>query len=268
MKFQVKALVAAIALSAAALPAQAAVTLASSGSSSLVLSLLDNANNISATFDLGYSYSTFSDLVTAANSGSFSWDLTSGDYADAWSAFSGVANLSTAKWAIYAADGTGSGVGARGILSTFVSGNTVVSTQQLNTTIANFDSYLNAVNALPTHSTTENGGSSVTSGNAYAGRSIAYGTTGTINSSGHISAGKFGDTLTFIEQLGGANVGARPTTTILGNATGNYTFSLNNAGTLSFNVPSVTTPVPEADSYAMLLAGLGIVGLVARRRKA
>lgn len=30
---------------------------------------------------------------------------------------------------------------------------------------------------------------------------------------------------------------------------------------------SVTTPVPEADSYAMMLAGLGLVGVMARRRK-
>lgn len=266
MKFQYKALVAAIALSAITLPAHAAVSLASSGSSSLVLSVLDNANNISATFDLGYSYSNFSDLVTAANSGSFTWNLTTGDYASAWSAFSSVANLSTAKWAVYAADGTGSGVGARGLLSTFVSGTTVVSTQQLNTTIANFDTYLNAVNALPSHSTTENGGSSVTSGNAYAGASIAYGTAGNINSSGHISAGKFGDSLTFIQQLSGANVGARPSSTTLGNADGSYTFNLSNTGTLSFNVP--TSAVPEADSYAMLLAGLGVLGLVTRRRKA
>lgn len=267
MKFQYKALVAALALSAATVPAQAAVTLASSGSSSLVLSLLDNANNISATFDLGYNYSNFSDLVTAANSGSFTWDLTTGDYADAWSTFSSVANLSTAKWAIYAGDNTGSGVGARGIISTYVSGNKLTATQQLNTSLGNFDSYLNGANALPSHSTTENGGSTAASGNAYAGRSVAYGTAGRINVSGHVSAGNFGDSLTVVQELGGASVAAPTTFSTLGNAQGNYTFSISNAGALSFNVPAIT-PVPEADSYAMLLAGLGVVGLVARRRKA
>lgn len=33
-------------------------------------------------------------------------------------------------------------------------------------------------------------------------------------------------------------------------------------------IPDVTTPVPEASTTAMLLAGLGLVGLVARRRRA
>jgi len=36
----------------------------------------------------------------------------------------------------------------------------------------------------------------------------------------------------------------------------------------SFDVTPVATPVPEPESYAMLLAGLGLVGVVARRRKA
>jgi len=30
----------------------------------------------------------------------------------------------------------------------------------------------------------------------------------------------------------------------------------------------ISTPVPEPESYAMFLAGLGLLGVVARRRKA
>jgi len=30
----------------------------------------------------------------------------------------------------------------------------------------------------------------------------------------------------------------------------------------------VTTPVPEAETYAMMLAGLGLIGFVVRRRTA
>ena len=39
------------------------------------------------------------------------------------------------------------------------------------------------------------------------------------------------------------------------------------AGSYSGNVLAQALPVPEADTYAMLLAGLGLVGVVARRRQ-
>lgn len=54
---------------------------------------------------------------------------------------------------------------------------------------------------------------------------------------------------------------------------GNYTLEIVGkvnsqfAGSYSGNLLLQTTPVPEADTYAMLLAGLGVVGVVARRRK-
>ena len=41
------------------------------------------------------------------------------------------------------------------------------------------------------------------------------------------------------------------------------TFTLSNTGVLTY-----TAAVPEADSYAMMLAGLGLVGYMVRRRKA
>jgi len=41
-------------------------------------------------------------------------------------------------------------------------------------------------------------------------------------------------------------------------------FTLSNTGVLSYTA----APVPEADSYAMMLAGLGLVGYMVRRRKA
>ena len=44
----------------------------------------------------------------------------------------------------------------------------------------------------------------------------------------------------------------------------NY-FTLSNTGVLTY---TAAAPVPEADSYAMMLAGLGLVGYMVRRRKA
>ena len=55
-------------------------------------------------------------------------------------------------------------------------------------------------------------------------------------------------------------------------ASGSGTFSgISNYLTLSttqYNLSSITTPVPEADTSAMLLTGLGLVGFMARRQKA
>ncbi|GJI91837.1 MULTISPECIES: FxDxF family PEP-CTERM protein [Duganella] len=56
--------------------------------------------------------------------------------------------------------------------------------------------------------------------------------------------------------------------------TGNYYLQVvgkvnsNSAGSFSGNIALKALAVPEADTYAMLLAGLGLVGFVARRRKA
>jgi hypothetical protein len=44
-------------------------------------------------------------------------------------------------------------------------------------------------------------------------------------------------------------------------------FTLSNNGVLTYTA-TAAAPVPEADSYAMMLAGLGLVGYMVRRRKA
>jgi hypothetical protein len=46
------------------------------------------------------------------------------------------------------------------------------------------------------------------------------------------------------------------------------TWSNDNQGMLLDNVSVTTAAVPEPETYAMMLAGLGIVGLMARRRRA
>lgn len=274
MKFQYKALVAALAMSAATVPAQAAMTFATSGDSSMILTLLDFGNNVSATFDLGYSYSQFQTLVVDAHTNgvlsadgltkSFAFDLSSGDYADAWSSFWAIGGANT-KWAVYAADGTGAGVGERGIISTYKSGTKLQNSNNLQTSIANFNSYMTNNNALNNHNSVDDGASVVTSNlsQSFAGRANAYGSTGRINASGHVAMDNMDTSMTIVQQLSGANNAAAPTSFDTLGLNGNFTFKMNSNGLLEFVVP-----VPEADSYAMLLAGLGVVGLVARRRKA
>jgi hypothetical protein len=48
-------------------------------------------------------------------------------------------------------------------------------------------------------------------------------------------------------------------------ATGKLSGSLGGDFNVSFNINPIT-PVPEADSYALMLAGLGLMGFVARRK--
>ena len=50
---------------------------------------------------------------------------------------------------------------------------------------------------------------------------------------------------------------------------GVYSFAIGGmAGSAgSYSLVASTTPVPEPETYAMLLAGLGIIGFVARRRR-
>ena len=150
MKFQLKALAAA-AILAATLPAQAAVETAANGNSSLILVAYDTVATISAVFDLGKNYSDFNvSGASFANSGvttpgtSFSWNLTSGDYAAAWSLFNTTATLPNIKYAVVAQDNSGlvSVAGNRGLISTFSATAASPTTGQLATIAGNFDSYV------------------------------------------------------------------------------------------------------------------------------
>lgn len=269
MKFQLKALAAALALSAIVLPAQAAITNATtSGDSSMVLTLVDFADGISSVYNLGYTYSQFDSMVSAAasNGGTLTWNIAA-TYGDTWSSFWSTAQAGNTSWAVYAGDNAGGGAGARGMIMTkgdvMPTNNTnLTTTFQLQTSLGNFDTYLTANGATDS--------SIATSGANYAGAAKAYGSTGRVNASGYDSTNPLDNSMTVLQLLIGATQSSSVATTILGNVDGNYTFNMSSAGVLSFSVPMpvITTPVPEADSYAMLLAGLGVVAAVARRRKA
>ena len=68
------------------------------------------------------------------------------------------------------------------------------------------------------------------------------------------------------------NFGGAPTVHSASLAAGSYYYAVfgTTSGFAAYSISSaaVATPVPEPETYAMLLAGLGIVGFVARRRRA
>ncbi|WP_124552787.1 PEP-CTERM sorting domain-containing protein [Methylophilus methylotrophus] len=261
MKFQLKALAAALVLSASSLSAQAAMDLSSTGNGSFVLSVW-NADLGSATFDLGYNYNSFADLVSQGT-----FDLTAGNYASAWSFISAASSAPT-YWAVFAGDNAGS-ARTKGSFGFFTTANSTDGMSQLQSTasvntgvLANMDTYIGAANNAPgNHSTVANGANiSTLTANSGAGSAGAYGT-GKAGAAGPFARAELDQSQQMLQILSQGT--AAPTANFMANATGNnYTFKLSSAGLLS------VTAVPEADSYAMLLAGLGVLGLVARRRKA
>ena len=66
--------------------------------------------------------------------------------------------------------------------------------------------------------------------------------------------------------------GGAPTVNTAVLAAGQYYYAVfgvaNGAAAYSLNSAATATPVPEPETYALLLGGLGVVGFVARRRRA
>ncbi len=67
------------------------------------------------------------------------------------------------------------------------------------------------------------------------------------------------------------NFGGAPTVHTVNLAAGSYYYSVfanaTGAAAYSINSAATVTAVPEPETYALLLAGLGVIGFVAKRRK-
>ena len=250
MNFKLKSLVAAAVLTVAAIPAQAAIENGLAGNGSMVLTAVDFTSGIAASFDLGLNYVDFAGNV---NTTSQTWDLTTGDYAQAWSDFSTTAILANVKWFVAGNDNQGLGAGSRGVISTSNGVITNQTTNTLGTATSVFDTFIATVNTLGNHGVVANGANTSTDSiNGFGKLSPAL----KLNNSGSVVAGSFGDTLSLLQATSGASALAQATQTIFADAT----FNLSSNGTLIY------AAVPEADTSAMLFAGLGLMGFIARRR--
>lgn len=159
MNFKMKALVAAaVAVMSVSGAANAAIDNAAAGNSSVILTVFDRANNVSAVFDLGFHYETFA-FGGSQSASSSSWNLASGDYADAWNSFLSVASLDNITWGVVAGDNTGSAaqLASKGFITTF---NTTLNNNapdgtgfvfaQHSSPLAGLNDYINANNNLAT----------------------------------------------------------------------------------------------------------------------
>lgn len=272
MKFQFKALAAAVVL-AAAVPAQAAVDLSSSGNSELTLAVFDRTNNVSALFDLGKNYSEFSVIGSAfadsnvdAAGTNFSWDLTVGDYATAWNTFISAANVANLQFAVVGGDNTGTGTGLRGIISTLNGDLVPVTNSALQTQLGTWDNYLadsqvDNGTVYQNHSLVTDGASVGNSGRANV---LGFFGSGKNNAAGSVTVGNAGQSLGVFQQVSGASSFATGASTVFANNAA-FTFTAN--GVLTYTTDPVVV-VPEADTWAMMLLGLGFMGFAARRKQA
>ena len=289
MKFQLKALAAALAL-AVTLPAHAAIDLPNTGNGSLILTLLDRVGHISATFDLGKNYSDFSVASnvaanTAVNGGflssnvdaagtSFSWNLTQGDYAAAYTNYLTVGTLANTLWGVVAGDVIGSGNGGRGYISTTAGPNAGLSTAQVSSDQGTLNTYLAQANAsgdpvfgLATdtgnHYLVANGAGTSIGGQSYGGASLFVQTNNLFAGHGAKSLNVVGADSGVVQF---STIGSSLTQANVYTFANNAHFNLSDTGLLTYS--TTVAAVPEADTWAMMFMGLGLMGFIARRKQA
>jgi hypothetical protein len=268
MKYSSKIAAALLAVSATGL-AQANIIVPATGDSELLVVVTDAGTNNSFTYDTGILGSLFDS--TAAQS----FNLAS--LAPLWNTFKASAT-GQISFALMTSDASGSGTAAAGnrnALMTSAAGNVVtpVGNTAFQTITANIgSSYIQALNSITsdaaqqsTHQTDVNGASFTTLAtgstsftnffntwmntlglrmtNIDGGQAEMYKASNTVGATGKVNLTNFYSSTETPSNLGGY-------------------WTLNSAGVLAYSA----APVPEASEWAMLLAGLGVVGLMVRRR--
>ena len=289
-------LLAAAALMAASVPALAAMDGALSGNGELLLNVRyyngaanGGADDISGVFDLGV---TMNDFLANKNTSGFnmSWNLNAANYGSAFAdilAFAG-ANAANIEFNVIALDSTNPELagGTRYLTTAAVNAFPALSNSGLNGW-SSMDAYVIANNVRGTHATQANGASTAVqadgsainpvyfgaingpAGDNWAGKTTADTTAklGVAQNFYFLTTSSLSNTAASSKSLFGYDLdgnGLLSSTGLLGNEFGKWNVTAD--GMVSFANPAAA-PVPEASTYGMMLAGLGLVGFMARRRK-
>jgi hypothetical protein len=304
MKLKLIALAAMLAASASS---QAAMDGATSGNGSLIANFIyqggasatTGGDDMSASFDLGVDMNTVigwngiagftrtwnlsTGQLTGAGGSAPSVPQTIGNYGTAFADLKDFAGASAnlIQFNVIALDNTNKGTALTGsrYLSTGDTSFASVNNGQLNA----FDTmnlYVNANNALGTHASAANGASTATP--ADPANSYFRAINGSGTGDNWVTFSQSEDTTKAVTQSQQfwllTNVSGSATTAV---ARTPFGFDLGDTGTtvnqlaefstwtvdLASNTITFATPVPEAETWAMMVAGLGLMGFMARRRK-
>lgn len=291
MKLRFSMLATALAAATAAGGAQAAMGLSNNttqGNSSVIFIAIDVNSNIGLTLDLGLSMSDFtnSTALTSGLSGPVTWDFSANTTTApvtgtiAWSAaydsFKALQSGNDFLWGVVAGDSiTGTAITAtnaipgRGLLAT---GNATeaqmleaATSAPTGNALGNLLQFMAASNNLGTHPTADNGANTATASDGFSWSPDLMGD----RFGGHLTWSYLlanGESSTFQWQQ---QLVANPIVHQFGNPSTVDTLSPAPI-TFTFDIATnqlVLAPIPEPGTYAMLLAGLGAIGWVARRRK-